>query len=200
MLSNYTTWVNDSEVRRRGWQARLTSPLWTAQPNDGHRILLELERRGQLSLLVTQNVDGLHQLAGTSPELLVEIHGNNRQSICLTCRERLAMEVTLQRVAAGEEDPPCRRCGGILKSATISFGQSLVIEDLERADLATRQCDVLLAVGSTLSVFPVAGLVPAAARCGAKVIIVNAEATQFDGLADVVLHRDLTETLRFLLS
>ncbi len=200
MLSNYETWVSDLEVRARGWQTRLRSPLWSAQPNEGHRLLVELERRGTLSLLVTQNIDGLHQMAGTSPDRLVEIHGNNRQSVCLSCGERLAMEITLERVAAGEVDPSCQRCGGILKSATISFGQSLVAADLERADLAARSCDLLLAVGSTLSVFPVASLVPTAAQRGARVIIINAEATQMDGLADVVIHDDLTETLRYLLS
>lgn len=199
MLSDYDTWVNDPEVRKRGWQARLSSPLWTAKPNEGHELLSELERRGQLDLLVTQNIDGLHQLAGTSPELIVEIHGNNRQTICLACHERLAMEVTLERVAQGDLDPACRRCGGILKSATISFGQSLIVEDLQRADLAARTCDLLLAVGSTLSVFPAAGLVPTAVQHGAKLIIINAEATQMDGLADVVLHQDLTSSLRYLL-
>ena len=199
MLSSYEAWVTDPEVRKRGWQVRLTSPLWTAQPNDGHRALVALDEAGKLDLLVTQNIDGLHQMAGQSPERIVEIHGNNRQSICLSCAEKLDMEQTLARVAAGEEDPTCLRCGGILKSATISFGQSLVREDLERADFAARSCDLLLAVGSTLSVFPVAGLVPTAAQAGAPVIIINAEPTQMDHLAAVVLNRDLTGTLRHLL-
>ena len=199
MLSSYEAWVTDPEVRKRGWQVRLTSPLWTAQPNDGHRALVSLEHSGTLDLLVTQNIDGLHQMAGQSPERIVEIHGNNRQSVCLSCGERLDMQLTLARVAAGDEDPTCLRCGGLLKSAPISFGQSLVQHDLERADLAARSCDLLLAVGSTLSVFPVAGLVPTAAHAGASVIIINGEATQMDGLADVVINRDLTTTLLALL-
>ena len=108
-------YVADPEVRRRAWQSRLDSPAWGAQPNAGHRALVALERRGKLDTLITQNIDGLHQAAGSSPERVVEVHGTMREVVCLACGERAPMERALARVRAGEEDPPCRTCGGILK-------------------------------------------------------------------------------------
>ena len=184
-LQNY---VAEPEVRKRAWQSRLESPAWLAEPNAGHRALVALERRGKLDTLITQNVDGLHLKAGTSRERLVEIHGTLREVTCLSCGERAPMERALARVRAGEEDPPCRTCGGILKSATISFGQGLVAEDLHRAERAAARCDLMLAVGSTLSVFPIAGVVPTAKHAGARVVILNAEPTAMDELGDAVLR------------
>jgi len=188
-------YVADPEVRRRAWRSRLDSPAWAAQPNAGHRALVTLERRGKLDTLITQNIDGLHQAAGSSPERVVEVHGTMREVVCLACGERAAMERALARVRAGEEDPPCRTCGGILKSATISFGQSLVAADIARAERAARQCDLLLAVGTKLSVWPVAGVVPVAKDAGARVVILNAEPTDMDGLADAVLRGAIGEVL-----
>jgi NAD-dependent deacetylase len=184
-LSNY---VNEPEVRVRAWRSRLESPAWKAEPNDGHRALVRLERAGNLHLLVTQNVDGLHLAAGSSPERVVEIHGTLHEVTCLDCGERAPMERALARVRAGEADPPCRSCGGILKSATISFGQGLVTSDLERAERAARECDLMLAVGSTLSVYPIAAVVPIAKRSGARIVIVNGEPTEMDELADAVIR------------
>ena len=191
-LSHY---VADKEVRERAWRTRLESPAWKAEPNAGHRALVELERAGNLHLLVTQNVDGLHLAAGISPARLVEIHGSMREVVCLDCGERAPMERALARVRAGESDPPCRSCGGILKSATISFGQSLVAHDLRRAEGAARECDLLLAVGSTLSVYPIAGIVPIAKQCGAQIVIVNGEPTEMDDLADAVIRGPIGEIL-----
>jgi NAD-dependent protein deacetylase/lipoamidase len=188
-------YVADPDVRRRAWRSRLDSPAWRAQPNAGHRALVTLERRGKLDTLITQNIDGLHQAAGSSPERVVEVHGTMRQVVCLACGERAPMERALARVRAGEDDPPCRTCGGILKSATISFGQSLVPEDLRRAELAARRCDLMLAVGTKLSVWPVAGVVLVAKDSGARVVIVNAEPTEMDGLADAVLQGSIGEIL-----
>lgn len=188
-------YVADPEVRRRAWQSRLDSPAWGAQPNAGHRALVALERRGKLDTLITQNIDGLHQAAGSSPERVVEVHGTMREVVCLACGERAPMERALARVRAGEEDPPCRTCGGILKSATISFGQSLVAADIARAERAARQCDLLLAIGTKLSVWPVAGVVPVAKDAGARVVILNAEPTDMDGLADAVLRGSIGEIL-----
>src|SRR5215475_6219281 len=153
-------YVADPEVRKRAWQSRLESPAWTAEPNAGHRALVVLERRGKLDTLITQNVDGLHAKAGSDPARIVEIHGTMREVVCLSCNERAPMERALARVRAGEADPPCRSCGGILKSATISFGQSLVQDDLFRAQQAAASCDLMLAVGTKLSVYPIAGVVP----------------------------------------
>jgi NAD-dependent deacetylase len=188
-------YVADPEVRRRAWRSRLESPAWSAQPNAGHRALVALERRGKLDTLITQNIDGLHQAAGSSPERVVEVHGTMREVVCLACGQRAPMERALARVQAGEDDPPCRTCGGILKSATISFGQSLVPEDLRRAELAARRCDLMLAVGTKLSVWPVAGVVPVAKDSGARVVIVNAEPTDMDGMADALLRGSIGDIL-----
>jgi NAD-dependent deacetylase len=177
------------------WQARLVHPAWTAEPNAGHLALVALERRGHLDTLVTQNIDGLHQKAGSSPERVVEIHGTVREVVCMACDERAPMERALDRVRAGEADPPCRSCGGILKSATISFGQGLVAADLQRAQEAASACDLLLAVGTTLAVYPVAGVVPIAKAAGARVVILNAEPTEMDDLADAVLRGSISDLL-----
>lgn len=206
MLSTYDAYVSDTEVRRRAWQARLTSPTWQARPNDGHRALVALERRGILDTLITQNIDGLHTQAGTDPAKVVEIHGNGREAICLRCGHRQPMEAILERVRAGEPDPTCDEptehglCGGILKSATISFGQSLRAEDLARSEAAAMRCDLLLAVGSTLSVYPAANVVPIAQRSGAPIIIVNGEATAMDALATVLLRGDISTLLMALVA
>jgi NAD-dependent deacetylase len=188
-------YVADPDVRKRSWRDRLASPAWHARPNLGHHAIVALERRGTLDTLITQNVDGLHQMAGSAPERVVEIHGTMREVTCLACGERAPMERALARVRAGEEDPPCRSCGGILKSATISFGQALVQEDMLRAHRAAQQCDLMLTVGTKLSVYPVAGVVPTAKEAGARVIIVNAEPTDMDGLADAVLRGQIRDVL-----
>ena len=194
-LATLQNYVAEPEVRKRAWRSRLESPAWTAEPNAGHRALVTLERRGKLDTLITQNIDGLHLAAGSSPARVVEIHGTMREVVCLDCGERAPMERALARVRAGEEDPPCRSCGGILKSATISFGQGLVPEDLRRAERAAARCDLMLAVGTKLSVFPIAGVVPVAKRAGARVVIVNAEPTEMDELADAVLRGSISQLL-----
>jgi NAD-dependent deacetylase len=188
-------YVADPEVRKRAWQSRLDTFAREREPNLGHRALVELERRGTLHTLITQNVDGLHQAAGSSPAKMVEIHGTIREVVCLDCGERAPMERALARVRAGEADPPCRSCGGILKSATISFGQGLVQEDLVRAEQAAHACDLMLAVGTTLAVYPIAGVVPVAKRAGARVVILNAEPTEMDEIADAVLRGSISEIL-----
>ena len=188
-------YLSDPEIRKQAWRNRLTSPAWEAQPNPGHLAIADLDRLGRLHTVVTQNVDGLHQKAGTDPAKVVEIHGTMHTVMCWSCGETAPMEKALARVRAGEEDPPCRTCGGILKSATISFGQNLVAEDLARAERAAQQCDLMLAVGSTLSVYPAAGLVPIAKEFGARVVIVNAEPTPFDRIADAVINGPIGEVL-----
>ncbi len=200
-------YVRDPELRRWSWQNRLTSPMWDSEPNAGHRALVELERSGRLHTLVTQNIDGLHQKAGTDPARIVEIHGTARDVVCLRCGDRQPAEPVHARVRAGEEDPTCTAagadgnpCGGILKSATISFGQSLVPDDLIRAEHAASTCDLLLAVGSTLAVFPAAGLVPTAVRHGAVLVIVNGGPTEMDSLADAVVRGSISEGLSALVA
>jgi NAD-dependent deacetylase len=194
-LSDIHYYMSDPEVRQLSWQSRLENPAWSAKPNAGHRALVELERRGKLHTLITQNIDELHQQAGNSPEKVIEVHGTLRQVVCMSCGERAPMERALARVRAGEADPPCRSCGGILKSATISFGQALVPEVIDRAMQAAGEADVLLAVGSSLQVYPIAGAVPLAKRAGARVVIVNAEPTPFDDLADAVFNDSISGVL-----
>jgi NAD-dependent deacetylase len=201
MASNIRYYVADPEVRRARWKAWLASAEGPRpQPNAGHHALVELERSGRLHTLITQNVDGLHVAAGSDAGRIVEIHGTTREVACLDCGERAPMERALDRVRAGEEDPPCRSCGGMLKSATISFGQGLVQEDLLRADQAARECDLMLAVGTTLAVYPIAEVVPVAASHGADVIILNGERTEMDDLATVVLRDQIGEALPALVA
>lgn len=194
-LSNIHYYMADPEVRRLSWQSRLDHPAWQARPNAGHRALVDLEARGTLHALVTQNIDGLHQLAGNSPERVIEVHGTLRDVMCMACGWRGPMGPVLDRVRAGEEDPPCKACGGILKSATVSFGQSLVPAVIARALRATEQSDVLLAIGTSLQVYPVASAVPIAKAAGARVVIVNADPTPFDDIADAVLRQPIGEVL-----
>src|SRR5688572_7376717 len=144
-LSDIRYYVSDPEVRRLSWQSRLAHPAWKAQPNLGHRALVELERRGKLHALITQNIDGLHQRAGQSPDLVIEVHGTLHHAVCLTCGWKGAMQDVLDRVRAGDVDPTCTACGGILKSDTISFGQQLVPHVIERAMRAAHETDCLLA-------------------------------------------------------
>ncbi len=197
-MSDIRYYVADPEVRKLSWQNRLESPAWTAKPNNGHLALAELDKRGKLHALITQNIDGLHQHAGIPAEKVIEVHGTLRKVMCLSCGWRDDMQVALARVRAGEADPECKTCGGILKSDTISFGQALVPEVIDRAMQAAREAEVLLAVGSTLQVYPVAGAVPLAKQAGAKLVILNAQPTQFDDLADVVLNTSIGEALPFL--
>lgn len=188
-------YVNDPEVRARAWQNRLSSGMWDAEPNDAHRALAELERKAALHMIVTQNVDGLHQAAGSAPERIVEIHGNVREVKCLSCGWHGPMGPTLDRVRAGETDPGCQDCGGILKSATISFGEHLVAEDLQRSQRAASRADVFLALGTSLTVYPAAALPEFALANRARLVIVNAQSTPFDGQAAAISRDQLGDVL-----
>ena len=192
-------YVADPEVREAAWQSRMAMFGTPREPNAGHLALVELEKDNQLQAILTQNVDGLHHAAGSDPEKIVEIHGTVREVVCLSCEDRWPMQHALDRVTAGEADPECVNCGGILKSATISFGQALVPEDLSRAQEEARNCDLLLAIGSTLGVYPIAGVVPLPKKSGARVVILNGEPTEMDGVADAVIHAGISETLSLLL-
>ncbi|MBV9098544.1 MAG: NAD-dependent deacetylase [Frankiaceae bacterium] len=194
-MSTLADYVADPEVRRRAWQSRRTHPAWTATPNDAHRALVVLERSGRLVALLTQNVDGLHQRAGSDPDLVVELHGTIWWAECLGCGARTAMADELARVADGDPDPACTACGGILKSATISFGQPLDRAVIERAVEAASSCDLFLAVGSSLTVQPAAGLCQVAVDAGADLVIVNAEPTPYDAIARAVVRGPIGEVL-----
>ena len=194
-LSNIHYYMSDPEVRKLAWKGRLEHPAWQAKPNQGHLALVELERRGKLHALITQNIDGLHQQAGNSPERVIEVHGTLREVMCMNCDWRGPMQPVLARVRAGEDDPPCKLCGGILKSATISFGQPLIPEVIDRAMRSAEHSDLLLSVGTSLQVYPIAGVVPSAKAAGAVLVIVNAEPTPFDKIADAVVRLPIGEFL-----
>jgi NAD-dependent deacetylase len=201
-MSTLSAYLNDPEVRRAAWRNRFASAVWEARPNPGHLALVELERRGKLHTLITQNTDGLHQKAGSDPDKVVEIHGSMHWARCWRCGDRRPMAEVLKRVEAGEEDPSCQAtdpsgqpCGGILKSDTISFGQNLVPEDVERMQEAALACDLMLAVGTSLTVHPAASAVPLAKGAGAKVVIVNNQPTPYDDLAEVVLREPISQVL-----
>jgi NAD-dependent deacetylase len=199
-MSNLQDYVDDPDVRRRAWQSRKTHPAWTAEPNVGHRALVDLEKSGRLLAIVTQNIDGLHQRAGSSADKVVEVHGTIWWVECLSCGVRTPMADELARVSDAEPDPSCRQCGGILKSATISFGQRLDNDVLEAAAVAAETCQLFLAIGSSLTVRPAAGLCEVAVNAGARLVVINAEPTPYDELADAVLRQPIGEILPALVA
>lgn len=198
-LSTIDIYRSQADVRRRAWQSRLTHPAWSATPNEGHRSLARLDATGRLDLLATQNVDGLHLLAGNDPVRVAEVHGSVRGAMCVTCDWRGSMADVLDRVRAGEADPPCEACGGILKSTTVFFGELLDEELLQRSMESAASADVLVAIGSTLQVFPIARMVEVAKDAGVPVVIVNGGPTGMDHLADHVLRGSISELLPGLL-
>ena len=198
-MSNIHYYLADPEVRKASWQNRLSSPAWRAQPNAGHLALVHLENTRKLHALITQNIDELHQLAGNSPERVIEVHGTMRKFMCWGCGMRGPMQLVLERVRAGEDDPLCRDCGGILKSDTVSFGQQLVPEVIDRAMRVAGEADLFLAVGTSLQVYPVAGAVEVARSAGARIVIVNAQPTPFDEIADAVFNQPISEVLPAIL-
>ena len=193
--STLQDYLADPQVRQAAWRSRLAHPAWQARPNRGHLALLEREHRGKLHALITQNIDELHRLAGHSAARIIEVHGTMRRAMCWGCGQRTPMQDVLERVRAGEADPACRTCGGILKSDTISFGQALVPAVIDRAMAAAGVADLLLAVGSKLQVYPVAGVVPVAKEAGARIVIINNQPTPMDSLADALLRGPIGEVL-----
>ncbi|MER6831204.1 Sir2 family NAD-dependent protein deacetylase [Streptosporangium sp. NPDC000563] len=183
-LVTYDHYMADPEIRRRSWLMRRDNPAWEAEPNAAHRALAALPD----AWIVTQNVDGLHQRAGSPPERVLELHGNMFGALCTACGARSTTREAIDRIDAGESDPACHECGGILKTATVMFGQSLDPVVLTRAAEAAEECEVFLAVGSSLQVQPAASLAAVAVRAGARLIVVNAEPTPYDHLADEVIH------------
>lgn len=194
-LATIDVYLRDPDVRRRSWRWRAQHPAWEAEPNAAHHALVDLERAGRLRAVVTQNVDGLHQQAGNDPERVVEVHGSMREVECVSCDHRGPMTEVLSRIERGEDDPDCPSCGGILKAATIYFGQALDPADIGRARQEAEDCEVFVAAGTSLQVYPVAYLPGIAAEHGARVVIVNAEPTPYDEVADAVLRGGVAEIL-----
>jgi NAD-dependent deacetylase len=190
-LSTYQAYLADPALRRRSWQSRLAHPAWGAQPNPAHLAVARLARSTIDTRVITQNIDGLHQRAGTPPGRVIELHGTMSGAMCTGCGDRSAMADVLARVRAGESDPPCARCGAILKSATVMFGENLDPEVFERAAVAAADCDLLLAIGSTLLVEPAASLCAVAAEAGAALVIVNRDPTPYDLAATAVIREPI---------
>ncbi|MFF3124890.1 NAD-dependent deacetylase [Streptomyces sp. NPDC057908] len=198
-LVTYDFYMADPEIRRRSWQMRRTSATWGAEPNAAHRAVAELERSGAAVRVITQNVDGLHQLAGLTARKVLELHGSAHETVCTRCHARSPMAEALARVEAGEADPPCTVCGGILKSATIMFGERLDPVVLGEAMSVAKACEVFIAVGTTLQVQPAASLAGIAVDNGARLIVVNAEPTPYDELADETIREPIGTALPALL-
>jgi NAD-dependent deacetylase len=194
-MSTFQAYISDPAVRRRSWQARRAHPAWRAEPNRAHTALADLARSGLVTSVITQNIDGLHQKAGTPTDRVIELHGTMFGVVCVSCGGRSPMAGALVRVEAGDEDPACPRCGGILKSATVMFGQPLDPGVFARAGQAAAACDVFLAVGSTLTVEPAASLCGVAVAAGAALVIVNRDPTPYDPMAAEVVRDPIGEAI-----
>lgn len=203
-LFDIDAYLADPEIRRQVWRSRREHTAWNALPNAGHRALADLEGQGRLTAIATQNIDGLHQAAGSDPARVYELHGSIWFVVCMSCGDRTPVRETLDRLDAGEDDPACRLCGGIVKSATVSFGQALDPAVLQAAVDAASGVETYLAVGSSLQVHPAAGLCDVAVRGGAALLVVNAAPTPYDELAvrsgGGVLRESLSSVLPALVS
>jgi NAD-dependent deacetylase len=199
-LATISYYLADPEIRRRSWLMRRANHARRPQPNAAHQAITELASSGAVALrVITQNTDGLHQQSGLPPRTVLELHGSSRSVVCTACGARSGLAEALGRVDAGEPDPPCRTCGGILKTATVMFGENLDPGVLAEAAAVTRASDVFFAVGTTLQVYPAAGLVDLAVDAGARLVIVNAEPTPYDASADEVVREPIGTALPRLL-
>lgn len=189
----YQEFVSNRRDRIEYWRQKVETwpEMKRAQPNRGHAAFAELYRQGKLTAMITQNIDGLHQKAGLPSQVVYEIHGTTLEASCLSCGDRISSDEACERVKAGEPAPECRKCGGLLKPATISFGQPMPAEILAQAELAARGCDLFLAVGSSLVVHPAAMLPVIAKRAGARLVILNRDPTPLDEIADLRLDSEL---------
>ncbi len=193
----FQDFVASTEMRREAWRRRfaMEEMFASVSPNEGHRAVAALVARGTASSVITQNIDNLHQDSGVPPEKVIEIHGNTRYAKCLDCGSRMELAPIRAHFEAHGEAPDCPDCGGLLKTATISFGQAMPEEEMARAEAEALACDLFLVLGSSLVVYPAAGFPALAKRCGARLVIVNREATDQDRRADLVLHRQIGPTL-----
>ncbi|GHF55608.1 NAD-dependent protein deacetylase 2 [Streptomyces mashuensis] len=198
-LVTYAYYMADPDVRRRSWQMRRATGTLQARPNAGHDAIVRLERSGTPVRVLTQNVDGLHQLAGLPERKVLELHGSVRSVVCTRCHRRSGMAEALERVAAGDPDPACEKCGGVLKPATVMFGEALDPMVLGEAVAVAKACEVFIAVGTSLTVHPAAALAGLAADHGARLVVVNAEPTPYDERADEVVREPIGEALPALL-
>ncbi|WP_329041741.1 NAD-dependent deacetylase [Streptomyces sp. NBC_00178] len=198
-LVTYAPYMSDPEIRRRSWQMRRAGAAVGAEPNAAHRAVAALERSGTPVRVITQNIDGLHQRAGLSARKVVELHGTVHRVVCTRCHAGSPMADALSRVEAGEADPPCTVCGGILKPATVMFGERLDPQVLSDAMAITKASQVFIAVGTSLQVQPAASLAGIAVEHGARLVVVNAEPTPYDELAEEIVREPIGTALPALL-
>jgi len=194
---DFSDFMASAEMRRESWRRKfaMDGVMTAAEPNRGHRAVEKLARQGKVSHVITQNVDGLHQASGVADERVIELHGNSTYCKCLECQERYDMDWVKEVFADAETLPECGKCGGIIKTATISFGQAMPEQEMLLAQAATLEADLCLTIGSSLVVYPAAGFPELAKRNGAKLVILNREETPLDGIADLVLHDEIGPTL-----
>lgn len=194
----FSDFLGSQEMRDESWRRRfaMEEQFGGAQPGRGHRALASLYKAGKIPGIITQNIDNLHQLSGFSPEHVVELHGNTTYATCLDCAKRYELSWVKQSLAqSGGRAPECTICDGYIKTATVSFGQAMPEDAMRRAQELTDSCDLFLAIGSSLVVWPAAGFPLAAKRNGARLVIVNRDETDFDSIADLVLHDDIGSAL-----
>lgn len=198
----FDEFVRNEDDRIEYWRQKAESwpDMRSAQPNPGHLAFVELARQGKLTVMITQNIDGLHQRSGLDPKLILELHGTTAEAACLSCGDRIPMDEAVERVAKGEAAPRCRSCGGLLKPATVSFGQAMPQDVLMQSQQAAQGCDLFLAVGSSLVVQPAASLPLVAKQSGAKLIIINRTETPLDDMADLVLRDEIGTVLPGMVS
>lgn len=194
-VSVLSYYLQDEDIRRKAWRIRATSPALTAEPNPAHLALVDLERAGRLAGIVTQNTDGLHLVAGSSEALVHEIHGNARRWRCEDCGRTGPLSEMVERINAGDDDPRCPDCEGITRATVILFEEMLTPEVLDASVKLAETADLVLAIGTSLTVHPVAGLVPYAFGHSAKVIIINAEETPYDYVAEAILREPIEEVV-----
>ena len=194
---DFSEFINSEEKRRERWtrQFRNDNPITLAKPNSGHTAIAQLVASGKVSHVITQNVDGLHQKSGVPDEFVIELHGNSNYAKCLDCGKRFELLPLKSEFLTHGTVPMCNACGGIIKTATISFGQPMPLEAMQSAEEATLACDLFIAIGSSLQVFPAASYPTIAKNSGAKLVIINNERTDLDPLCDLVIHRQIGPTL-----
>lgn len=194
---DFNDFVRSEEVRRESWTRKFSggSSMAEADPNAGHIAISELVQAGKISHIITQNVDGLHQKSGVSDDKIIELHGNANYASCLDCHQRYELADIKRSFLADGTIPYCEACQGIIKTATISFGQAMPIDEMQRAEEATFSCDMFMVIGSSLVVYPAAGFPRVAKQNGAKLVILNNEPTDLDPIADLVIHKQIGVTL-----
>jgi NAD-dependent deacetylase len=193
----FSDFMASKEMRRESWRRKIAADdaFGKSNPNRGHRAIAHLVQQNKVSVVITQNIDGLHQQSGVPPEKVIELHGNSTYAVCLRCERRYELEPIFAAFKVNEEPPVCEVCGGHVKTGTISFGQAMPEEAMRRAHIETQNCDLFLAIGSSLVVYPAAGFPILAKRNGAALVIINRDPTDLDELADLVLNLEIGETL-----